>query len=309
MLAERADHPVPPPADPALGTITVCLVCRNEVDKLGPALASVAWADEILVMDLHSTDGSAALAEAHGARVIAHAPYPIVEPLRNELAALARSDWVLGLDPDERVTPGLAAALRQAALRPELDGVLIPFTNYDLGYPPSNPIHRYEMHLRMYRPARLTWPTMPNAQPEVPPERLYRIPSDDRLVMIHERSRNVPEVLDRVVRYAPMQGQAMAEAGQVFSAEAFLAAMAQVVDKQFLLGRPWEDGVPGLLRAGILTAFKFYVWVAFWQAAGAQRTPADDQVVRRWGRVFDFGARVVRLALRGYQAIRRRLRP
>jgi hypothetical protein len=160
----------------------------------------------------------------------------------------------------------------------------------------------------MYRPARITWPTIPNTQPDVPEDRKYRIPSDDRLVMIHDRSRNVPEVLDRVVRYAPMQGQSMFDQGQVFSARAMLVAMAQVIDKQFLLGRPWEDGLPGILRAGILTAFKFYVWVAFWQASGAKRTEADDRVVRRWGVAFYFLARVVRLSARIYARFRRLVR-
>lgn len=83
--------------------ISVCIVCCNEADKLFPCLKSVAWVDEILVMDLSSGDGSAAVARAHGAHVIEREPFPIVEPLRNELAAMARGEWILALDPDERV--------------------------------------------------------------------------------------------------------------------------------------------------------------------------------------------------------------
>jgi glycosyltransferase involved in cell wall biosynthesis len=301
----QIDSQAPGGGGPRPGTISVCMVCRNEADKLKAALESVTWADEILVMDLNSTDGSAQVAAACGARVIQREPNPIVEPLRNELAALARSDWILVLDPDERITPGLAQELRRAAQQQHLDAVVIPRTNFDLGYPPSSPIHRYEMQLRMYRPARVTWPIIPNALPEVAEDRKYRVPADDRLVMIHDRSRNVPEILDRVIRYAPMQGQSMLDQGQVFSARAMLEAMAQVIDKQFLLGRPWEDGVPGILRAGILTTSKFYVWMAFWQASGGKRIEADDRVVRRWGIVFYTLARVARLFARIYAGFRR----
>ena len=60
--------------------ISVCIVCRNEADKLGPCLESVAWADEVIVMDLESSDASAETAETHGARVVRRAPLPIVEP-------------------------------------------------------------------------------------------------------------------------------------------------------------------------------------------------------------------------------------
>ena len=65
--------------------ISVCIVCRNEADRLAPCLASVAWADEVIVMDLESEDDSADVAARHGARVIERSPLPIVEPLREEL--------------------------------------------------------------------------------------------------------------------------------------------------------------------------------------------------------------------------------
>ena len=65
-------------------------------------------------MDLRSEDGSGEVAASHGARVIEREPIPIVEPLRGELAAEASGEWILAMDPDERVSEGLASALRQA---------------------------------------------------------------------------------------------------------------------------------------------------------------------------------------------------
>lgn len=302
--SQAADNDKPRP-----GTISVCIVCSNEADRLTPALESVKWADEILVMDLNSTDGSAELAAAHGAQVIKREPYPIVEPLRNELAALANSDWILVLDPDERITPGLAEELRRAAQQEHLSAVVMPRTNYDLGFAPSTPIHRFEMQLRMYRPAQVTWPDIPNALPKVPQDRVYRVAADDRLVMIHDRSRNVHEILDRMIRYAPMQGQSMLDQGQVFSARAMSKAMSRHVRKQVLLAKPWEDGVPGIFRAGLLIAFHFFVWMAFWQASGSPRTDNDDRIVRRWGNVLGTLTGVARPFVKIYSGLRRLIKP
>ena len=67
-------------------SISACIVCRNEADRLGPCLDSVRWADEIVLLDLGSEDGSADLARAAGARVVSHAPVPIVETVRNVVA-------------------------------------------------------------------------------------------------------------------------------------------------------------------------------------------------------------------------------
>jgi len=71
--------------------------------------------------------------------------------------------------------------------------------------------------------------------------------------------------------------------------------------KQFVVARPWREGVPGFLRAGILVAFHFYVWAAFWQLSGAKRTAEDDALMRRLGVLVEtarFPGRVGRRAAR-----------
>lgn len=268
---------------PAPGSISVCIVCRNEADKLHACLSSVTWTDEILVMDLQSDDGSSQIARAYGARVIPRSPFPIVEPLRNELAAEACGEWILALDPDERVTPGLAALLRQLAQRSDLQAVVVPRTNVDLGYPPSHPVQRYEPQLRMYRRGAVKWPEVPNKLPQVAEELKYTVPPRDELALIHDRNRSVPEATERIMRYAPAQAQAMIDGGERFTAAAMLRALWQQLDKEFFYAQAWRDGVPGMLRAGILVIYKFYVWAAFWQLSGAERTTEDDRLVRRVG--------------------------
>lgn len=263
------------------GTIAVCIVCRNEADRLRPCLASVGWADELIVMDLNSDDGSAQVAHEYGARVLQREPLPIVEPLRNELAAATRCSWVLAVDPDERVTPGLARSLQEVAGQPDLDAVIIPRMNYDLGVPPTHPMHRYEPQLRMYRPDRVRWPEVPNELPQVAAERTLRLPLHDDVVLVHDRSRNVPEIVERISRYAPAQAQSMLESGQTFSVRAMFGALVAQAEKEFLHAEPWHDGVSGLLRAGILVAYKFYVWTALWQLSEAKGDAADERWLHR----------------------------
>jgi (heptosyl)LPS beta-1,4-glucosyltransferase len=285
-------------------TVSACIVCRNEVDKLGPCLDSAAWADEIVVLDLESTDGSADLARSHGARVMSHAPVPVVEAVRNVVAAAASGDWILALDPDERVTPGLRDELLRVRHRNDIDAVAIPFMNYDLGYPASHPVHRYDPKPRFYRRDRVRWPEAPNTLPAVAADRLLALPSHDDVVMIHDRNRSVAEAIERALRYAPAEAQSMVDHGEVFSAATMLRTLAGKAYKQFVVARPWQDGVPGFLRAGILVAFHFYVWAAFWQLSGARRTPADDALMRRLGTVVETVRLPGRLAKRLVRLVR-----
>ena len=292
---------MPAPEHPSRPGISVCIVCRNEADKLEPCLESVGWADEIVLLDLESEDGSADLARAASARVLTHAPVPIVETVRNVVADAATNDWVLALDPDERVSPGLAAELRQVSARSDVDAVVVPRMNFDFGYPATSPLQRYEPQLRMYRRAEVRWPTFPNALPEVRQDRVLRVPPRDELTLVHDRNRNVPEAIDRVRRYAPAQAQAMIDAGEVFSARTMLNTLAEKLYRHFVVARALRDGVPGLLRAGLLVAFHLYVWAAFWHLSGGVRLDADDALLRR----LDLALIPLRVAGRAAAAVRR----
>jgi glycosyltransferase involved in cell wall biosynthesis len=276
--------------------ISVCIVCRNEADRLEDCVRSVQWADEVLVMDLDSSDGSAEVARRNGARVVRHAPVPIVELVRNEVAAAATNDWILAMDPDERAARSLGDELRELSARDDVDAVAIPVMNSDFGYLASSPVHRFDPKIRFYRRDRVTWPTQPNELPHVEPQRLVQLADDDDLVLIHLRNRSIPEALERAIRYAPAEAQALIDAGETFTARKMLLRVARKAHKQYIQARAFDDGVPGIVRATVLVTFHFYVWACFWQMSGAQRTPEDDRVVRNAGRLLELGWRAARVA-------------
>ncbi|WP_115050827.1 glycosyltransferase family 2 protein [Xanthomonas arboricola] len=90
--------------------ISACIIAFNEADRLRDCLRSLAFCDEIVVVDSGSTDATATLATAHGARVLQRA----FDGYRSQKAfcvAQASHDWVLCLDADERVSDGLRASI------------------------------------------------------------------------------------------------------------------------------------------------------------------------------------------------------
>lgn len=285
--------------------ISVCIVCRNEADKLVDCLESAKWADEVLVMDLESDDDSAAVAARHGARVVPHARVPIVELVRNTIADEASGEWILALDPDERVTPGLAAELRAASTRDDIDVVTIPVMNHDFGYPAATSMHRYDPKPRMYRRGVVRWPTEPNELPVFDPARVHAVPSRDDVVLVHERNRTIVEALERVLRYAPAEAEALLASGETFTARKMLHRAGSKAYKQFVVARSLEEGVPGLMRAFVLASFHFYVWACFWQLSGAENTERDRRYLRRLARPLRLLPPLVALSGRVRRAARR----
>jgi glycosyltransferase involved in cell wall biosynthesis len=92
-------------------TISVAIVAMDEEANIGRTLASVRWADEIVLVDSGSKDRTCEIAREYGARVI-------VEPWRGYVAQkqyaieLCTKDWILLLDADEEISPGLADEIR-----------------------------------------------------------------------------------------------------------------------------------------------------------------------------------------------------
>ncbi len=99
-------------------TVSVIVIAKNEVDVIARCLESVAWADEIIVLDSASEDGTPDIARRLKAKVETTTHWPGFGPQKNRALALATGEWVLSLDADEWVTPELRAALQSAVAAP-----------------------------------------------------------------------------------------------------------------------------------------------------------------------------------------------
>ncbi|WP_237219133.1 glycosyltransferase family 2 protein [Rhodoferax aquaticus] len=88
------------------------IIAYNEIDKVRAAIESVSWADEIIVADSFSTDGTTALAAQLGAKVI-QVEFNGFGDLRNKAIEACSKDWIFSLDADERCTPEASAEIKQ----------------------------------------------------------------------------------------------------------------------------------------------------------------------------------------------------
>jgi glycosyltransferase involved in cell wall biosynthesis len=114
--------------------LSVVIIARNAENRIRDCLESVSWADEIVLVDSGSMDRTADIAREMGARTISHGWEGYVSQRRFALSQ-ASHEWVLSLDADERVSPELAADIRNRAGRETADGYRISRLNHLLGKP------------------------------------------------------------------------------------------------------------------------------------------------------------------------------
>ena len=133
-------------------SISVVFITLNEESNLLTALRSVEnWVDEIIVVDMKSDDRTPEIAARFGAKVVNHERIPFFDAARKYGVELVKSEWVLVLDADEEISPGLAGVIIEWLRADQLDVIDLPWANlafsgfgpHESGFP--------EYHPRLFR--------------------------------------------------------------------------------------------------------------------------------------------------------------
>ncbi len=193
--------------------ISVYIITFNEEEKIKDALESVGWADEIIVADSFSTDGTVQIAKAHGARVV-QIPFEGFGSLRNDAIAACSHDWIFSLDSDERCTSGAKQEILKIVNDPDsLDAYYVPRRNYFMGkcirhggfYPDYRQPQLFRKGALVFKPDAV------HERYEVISERPcgYFKASINQIPF-----KNLEEVIHKANRYSTLGAEKLAEAGK-----------------------------------------------------------------------------------------------
>lgn len=108
-----------------MAKISAIIITKNEAANISACINSVAWADEIIVVDSGSSDSTVQICRALGAKVFVH-DWPGFGAQKNRALSYATNEWVFSIDADERVTPELAEQLIAAVRDGTADGFYVP---------------------------------------------------------------------------------------------------------------------------------------------------------------------------------------
>jgi len=199
--------------------LSAAIVCCNEAHHLRDCLPRLDFCDEIVVVDLESSDDSVAVAEAAGARVVRRERVPVAERLREELVALVRHDWVVLCDPDEIYPPGAGKAVTEIIeSSPRVGLVGLPIRYYFLG----RRLDSTEWGRRGARPcvahrARCEFPPFVHESLRPRPGFDYVELDEPELEIEHRWVDSLPQMFEKHGRYLRLEGEARHARGERFS--------------------------------------------------------------------------------------------
>ena len=250
-------------------TIGAFLIVRDEEARLPGALASLAWADEILVVDSESADRTVAVARDLGARVLVR-PFTDYADQRNFALDHLDTDWIFWLDADETVPFALQEEIVAAAAAPDApDAYAVPRRNHLgdhwLRYGGLYP----DAHLRLLRrgSGRFVGAVHEVYATDGPTGRLSE-PLD------HRTYADVADLFAKVARYAPLEGRHLRRDEPLWK---LAARVPWRFVRVYLMQQGFRDGWLGLVHAWALTRYAWLVLAAARRAPLSERPAADGE--------------------------------
>ena len=248
--------------------LSVAIITLNAAAQLDACLQSVRFADEIVVVDSGSTDGTPALAERFGARVIQQ-DWLGFGPQKQFAVEQARHDWVLCLDADERVTPELQAGIENVLKSPSTAAFRCARRNRFLGRYLKHGEGYPDWSLRLFDRRQARWSDDAVHEKVETQSRIGEVSGD----LLHDSAESLATYLTKQNRYTTLAADTAFAAGKraSFGRVAFSPLVRFI--KFYLVRQGFRDGLPGLIHIAIGCFNSFMKYSKMLERQNSDATP------------------------------------
>jgi glycosyltransferase involved in cell wall biosynthesis len=252
--------------------LTVTVITHNEAPHLAAALESVSWADEIVVIDSHSTDDTVAVAERQ-ATLVEVRDWAGYGPQKNYAATRASHNWILSIDADERVTPALADEIR-ALMRagPDAQGYRMSRVTHYLGRWIRSTDWYPDYHVRLYDRRAARWGEQKVHESIDVQGQVGRLRGE----LLHYPYRDMSEHLAKIDRYTTLVAEQWASEGRRASALQTLVYPRLAFFRNFILRRGFRDGGTGLVVSMLNSYYVFLKYAKLLELQRAAGSPTSS---------------------------------
>ena len=254
-----------------MASLTVIVITKNEAHNIKACLAAVAFADQIVVLDSGSADGTLEVAVAAGAAVSQSHDWQGFGVQKNRALALASCDWVLSIDADERVTPELQAEIEAVLANPQHEVYDLPRLSSYCG--------QYILHSGWHpdRIARLFRRGSAAFSSDLVHEKVLTTHTCGHLqaFLLHESFTSFESVVDKVNRYSTAGARSLNERGRTGSVGKAIGHGLWAFLRTYIFRLGFLDGRMGLVLAISNAEGTYYRYLKLWLINQQARSSAS----------------------------------
>lgn len=245
--------------------ISAVVITWNEEARLRDCLLSVAWADEIVVVDAESTDKTASIAREFSDHVFVR-PWPGFSAQKNFGIAQATGEWILSVDADEEVSPALKEEILAAVASGEAaDGYRLPRENIFWGRVIRHGRLYPDWQLRLFRRGRGRFVATRVHESVGVEGRVARLSAP----LVHRSYRDVADFLERANRYSSLAAEEWVAQGRGVRARDLVLGPLGRFASMYVLSAGCLDGWRGFLLAVLYAYYVFVRWAKIWEKTRA----------------------------------------
>jgi glycosyltransferase involved in cell wall biosynthesis len=226
--------------------LSVTIITRNAASQLEGCLASVTFAEEVVVVDSGSTDGTVELAARRGARVISKG-WLGFGPQKQFAVESAQHDWVLCLDADESLSEALRESIIAELKAPRGFVYAMPRRNRFLGRWLSHGEGYPDWSVRLFHRKHARWGEETVHEKVVTVQPVLRLRGD----LLHDSAETLEKYLDKQNRYTSLQAEALHASGRRANLLQLVFSPSLRFVKFYVLRLGFLDGVAGLVHIAI----------------------------------------------------------
>jgi len=239
-------------------SISAIIITRNEANNLSDCLRSVAFCNEIILVDNGSEDETCAIAQARGAIIINSQHWPGFGLQKQRALDAAHGDWVLSIDADERVTPELALEIIAATQTDDVNGYWINRKSQFLGKWMRHGGWYPDRLLRLARRAKAEFDPTPIHEKMLVTGKTASLAAP----LLHYSYRTIEDVLSKQKNYALAAAEKKRNAGVSAGLMAALALALWTFTRAYFLRLGFLDGRHGLVAAVAKSQETFWKYLA-----------------------------------------------
>ncbi len=242
--------------------LSVFVLTYNEKDKITDCLESVKWADEVVVLDSFSTDGTVEICRKYTNKIV-QKKFEGFGKLRNDAIAECSNDWVLSIDSDERCTEELKnEVLGLLEKGPDADAYYVPRKSHFMG--------KWIRHCGWYPDYRQ--PQFFNRKKMKYTEQLVHETFELNGTLSRLKGHalefpflNLDQYLRKMERYSALRAEEMSASGKKFKAHNVIINPLAMFFRMYIAKRGFLDGVHGLVLSSLYAYYTALKYIKLWE--------------------------------------------